>query len=711
MNDVDNSASTQPSLRVLVVSAVPDNASLMAQELARSQFHMTWERVETETDYIRHLQDFSPDLILADCVPSPFTALRALELLQHRGLSVPFIAVCSDSNGDMLSSLMKQGATDCVPKDQLPRLSLAVTNALQGPGKIAYLSMEIALESSIPSYSGGLGILAGDTIRAAADLRVPMVAISLLYRAGYFVQRLDAGGWQTEEPAGWHVETHLREMPSRAVISIERRKVHLRAWRYSVRGEGGYIVPVYLLDTDLPENSDWDRRITRALYGGDWYLRLCQEVVLGIGGVQMLRVLGYDQIERFHMNEGHASFLILALLEEESQKSGRVQVDLRDVAAVRRKCVFTTHTPVPAGHDQFPLDAASRALSFNHDLTEMFSPEIAARVLGPRQFGSPTQLKEPAHVLNMTYLALNMSRYVNGVAKRHGEVSRLMFAGYQIDAITNGVHVATWTCPPLQALYDRHFSDWRRDNFSLRYAESIPKEELWEAHMQAKRDLLRYINAQRDVDLDPEVFTIGLARRITAYKRPDLLFTDVERLRTIAREVGRLQVLCAGKAHPNDHDGKLIIQHIFKVKEALKDDLTVVFIPDYDLDVAKRLTAGVDLWLNTPQPPLEASGTSGMKAALNGIPSLSILDGWWIEGHIEGVTGWCIGKREDDSPAPLGREHDALSLYQKIEEVILPMFYTRRDQFIDVMRHAIAINGSFFNTQRMLQQYVLQAYY
>jgi glycogen phosphorylase len=245
----------------------------------------------------------------------------------------------------------------------------------------------------------------------------------------------------------------------------------------------------------------------------------------------------------------------------------------------------------------------------------------------------------------------------------------------------------------------------------LRYAESIPKDEIWAAHMQAKTELLRYASAQSQVDLDPEVFTIGFARRITAYKRPDLLFTDIEQLRRISKDVGRLQILCAGKAHPGDRDGKVLIQQIFKMKELLKNDVAVVFLANYDLDVAKRMTAGVDLWLNTPQPPLEASGTSGMKAALNGIPSLSVLDGWWIEGLIEGVTGWSIGEGSSGAPVAGDRTLDALSLCQKMEHVVLPMFYGNRDHFIDIMRHAIALNGSFFNTQRMLQQYVMRAYY
>jgi starch phosphorylase len=665
--------------------------------------------VENETAYLQQLLTV-PDLILADCTLSQFSAARALQLLQRTGMKIPFIVISGITGEDTAVAMMKQGATEYVLKDRLSALGPAVTRVLQGPAKIAYMSMEIALEAAIPTYSGGLGVLAGDTIRAAADLRVPMVAVSLLHRSGYFIQRLDASGCQTEEPAQWEVGTHLRDMGVPATISIEGRPVRLRAWRYSVRGVSGFVVPVYLLDTDLPENSEWDRGITCALYGGDWYLRLCQEVVLGIGGVKVLRALGHDQIERFHMNEGHASFLILALLQEEARKAGRTQINVNDIAAVRQRCIFTTHTPVPAGHDQFPLDVVSRVLGCKGDFSEMFYPDVAPRVIGTRQYGQPSP-KEAASVLNMTHLALNMSRYINGVAKKHGEVSRLMFAGYQIDAITNGVHVGTWTCPPLQALYDRYIADWRQDNFSLRYAESIPKDELWAAHMQAKTELLDYASAEGQVELDREAFTIGFARRITAYKRPDLLFNDIEQLRRISKDVGRIQILCAGKAHPHDQDGKALIQQIFKMKEILKNDVPVVFLANYDLDVAKRMTSGVDLWLNTPQPPLEASGTSGMKAALNGIPSLSVLDGWWIEGLIEGVTGWSIGEQGNGEPAANDRARDALSLYQKLEHDILPMFYGYRVNFIDIMRHAIALNGSFFNTQRMLQQYVVRAYY
>jgi starch phosphorylase len=348
------------------------------------------------------------------------------------------------------------------------------------------------------------------------------------------------------------------------------------------------------------------------------------------------------------------------------------------------------------------------ALGFRQDLSDICDPQVAVRVFGRHEArGEAKSLAGPQTMLNMTYLGLNMSRYVNGVAKKHGQVSRLMFSGYHIDAITNGVHAATWTSPAFQALYDAHIPDWRQDNFSLRHAESIPQKEIWDAHMSAKGELLDWVNHRQGAAMDTEVFTIGFARRMTAYKRADLVLSNTERLARIADKFGGLQVIYAGRAHPSDREGKQLIRKIFELKQALKDHVTIAFLPNYDLELAKLITAGVDLWLNTPKPPLEASGTSGMKAALNGIPSLSILDGWWLEGLVEGVTGRAIGEQRHEQDS---EPQDAASLYEKLERVIAPMFHQDRERYVDVMRHAIAINGSHFNTQRMLQQYVSNAY-
>jgi len=550
---------------------------------------------------------------------------------------------------------------------------------------IAYFSMEIGLKAEIPTYSGGLGVLAGDTIQSAADLGVPMVAVTLLYRKGYFRQSIDAAGWQHEYPQEWEIEKFLQEMPPRITVTIEGRDVHVRCWEYRLQGVDGEFVPVYFLDTDLPENDVADRTLTDHLYGGDERYRLCQEVVLGIGGVRMLDALGFHQIERYHMNEGHAALLAVELLQRSLTRSGRSTPREEDIAAVRSRCVFTTHTPVPAGHDQF-------------------SQELVSQVLGPLPFLE--EMKDSiCHDgrLSMTALALHFSHYVNGVAKKHRETSRNVLNHEAVDSITNGVHVERWLAPSMRELFDRYIPDWRHDNFALRYAMSIPNREIWNAHIAAKKALLTFIEKKTKTYMKLDVLTIGFARRAATYKRADLLFTDLDRLRQIARSVGPFQVVYAGKAHPRDLQGKELIQRVYQFIQMLQDEIPMVYLEDYDMELGKLMTAGVDVWLNTPEPPNEASGTSGMKAAINGVPSLSVLDGWWIEGHLEGVTGWAIGERAD-------RSRDAESLYEKLEQEVLPLYYRYRQGYMNVMRQTIALNGSFFNTQRMVQEYVLKAY-
>lgn len=559
---------------------------------------------------------------------------------------------------------------------------------------VAYFSMEIGLESSIPTYAGGLGVLAGDTIRSAADLEIPMVAVTLLHRQGYFYQRLDAQGQQTEEAVAWAVEDFLTPQPQRVKVEVAGRPVQIRAWRYGVKGVNGFEVSVYLLDTNLPDNHPEDRQLTDVLYGGDSAYRLSQEVVLGIGGVRMLRALGYDQIARFHMNEGHSALLVLALLEEQLAAVGSgATVTAEVIEAIRRQCVFTTHTPVPAGHDRFPSELAHRVLRASH--CEWL--QICGQAAG----------------LNMTDLALHNAQFINGVAMKHGEVSRGMFPGYPIHCITNGVHPTTWTTPSLQALYDRYLPGWRRDAFLLRYAISIPCAAVWEAHREAKRALITYVNREANAGFNREVLTLGFARRATSYKRALLIFNDLDRLRVLAKEVGPLQLIFAGKAHPKDQEGKAVIRRIHEARDALRDVVPVAYLANYDMELGKLLCAGADIWLNTPLPPREASGTSGMKAALNGVPNLSILDGWWLEGHIEGVTGWSIDDGTELSlktPQELDARH-AEGLYRKLAERVLPCFYQERDRFVEIMRHAIAQNGAFFNTQRMVWQYFHNAYH
>ena len=556
------------------------------------------------------------------------------------------------------------------------------------PGTIAYFSMDVAIDSDIPTYSGGLGILAGDMLRSAADLGVPMVAVSLLHRKGYFDQRLDAQGNQLESPSKWSPENRLESLPQRVSIAIEGRNVVVRAWKYLFHGVTGDTVTHLLLDTDVDGNEPWDRTLTDHLYGGDERYRLCQEAILGFGGLAFLHALGYSNVHVFHMNEGHSAFLTLALLEERSATRLKHRVSETEIEAVRQQCVFTTHTPVPAGHDRFP-------------------ETLVRQVLGGPYAAILSDLGVMNNDLNMTELALRFSRYINGVSLRHGEVSRAMFPDYDIDAITNGVHAVTWTSAPFGALYDRLIPEWRRDNCYLRYAIGIPLHEIRQAHAQAKKELFQQVRWLTGVQLDQSVFTLGFARRATAYKRADMLFTDVDRLKRIAHGVGPLQLIYAGKAHPRDEAGKAIIRRIFEAAAALANDVRVVYLENYDMALGKLVCSGVDVWLNTPLRPQEASGTSGMKAALNGVPSFSVLDGWWIEGHMEGVTGWSIGEANGQE---MNSETEVRSLYDKFEQVILPLFYKDPDRFTQVMRSAVAINGSFFNTQRMMFQYLRNAY-
>lgn len=560
---------------------------------------------------------------------------------------------------------------------------------------IAYFSMEIGIAEDMPTYSGGLGILAGDMVRSAADGGLPLVAVTLVHRLGYFRQRLDAQGNQTEEPMPWSPEAALVEMPARVKVGIADRDVHLRAWRHDVKGVGGFAAPVFLLDADLPENDTADRRLTDSLYGGDDRYRLCQEIILGIGGVRMLRALGYNSIRRFHMNEGHAALLVLELGYEEMQRRGITRPTREVALAVKPLCVFTTHTPVAAGHDQY-------SLALLHEVVTDYDHAYQERA---REFCLDG-------TLNMTYLALDNSHYVNGVAKRHGEISRHMFAQYKIDSITNGVHAGFWAAPAIAELFDRHIDNWREDNASLRYALGIPKHELWAAHLSAKQDLIRLVNERTGAGLQPDVFTIGFARRATTWKRADLLFFDLDRLVQVGAQAGPIQIVFGGKAHPRDSGGKDVIRYIFRYIEQLRGKVRIAYVEEYDMAVARKMVAGVDLWLNTPQPPLEASGTSGMKAAVNGVPQLSVLDGWWVEGCIEGITGWAIGGNNGSHDATIDeRAYDAQSLYNKLEMVVLPMVAREHDRYVDVMRHAIALNGSFFNTERMLDQYLRKAYY
>ena len=558
--------------------------------------------------------------------------------------------------------------------------------------RIAYFSMEIALRSEIPTYSGGLGVLAGDTLRSAADLDFPMVGVSLVSRAGYFRQGIDADGRQVEAPAPWRPEDWARPLSAKIAVEIERRPVWVGAWLYVVEAQRGGRAPVLLLDTQYAENDPRDREITHYLYGGDDAYRLKQEIVLGIGGARLLRALGFE-VRAYHMNEGHSALLGLEILSRYRYPAHELQPGESpyDLPRVRARCRFTTHTPVDAGHDQFAYELVDRLFGDGADEGYVDLPMLK-RLAGEES-------------LNMTQLALNLSEYVNGVAERHAETSQKMYPGYHVHAITNGVHPFTWVAEGFRALYDRYLPGWCHDPERLaRAADLIPAEAIEAAHEAAKRALIARVAAETGRTFDPERPILGFARRMTGYKRPDLLFSDLDRLRAIAA-THPFQIVLAGKAHPRDQRGKELITELVKAARALGDAVPTVFLADYDLNVAQLMTAGADVWLNTPLPPFEASGTSGMKAALNGVPSLSVLDGWWAEGCLEGVTGWAVGE-----PGAAG---DALSLYVKLEKVVLPLFDARRTDpggWRRVMLGAITRNGAYFNTHRMMRRYATEAY-
>lgn len=558
--------------------------------------------------------------------------------------------------------------------------------SLPSSGYVAYFSMEIAINPSMPTYSGGLGVLAGDTLRSAADLGIPLVAFTLVHRKGYFQQHLDRAGLQTEEIQPWDPAKYCTEEPARVTVQIEDRVVTVRTWRYDLQGSSGHIVPIYLLDTDLEGNSGWDRGLTDHLYGGDTNYRLQQEIVLGMGGARMVHALGY-RVNVYHLNEGHAALLTLALLERQLGGGPLGAATDADIEQVCKQCVFTTHTPVPAGHDRFSTEQSIRILG--GDRTARLEK------LGCFRDG----------LLNMTLLALRFSRYANGVALQHGKVSRQMFPEFPIDNITNGVHAPTWMSEPIQQMLDEYIPAWRLDNLYLRNAIDLPEAKILTAHARAKEALLAEVGSRTGLVLNPRVLTLGFARRAATYKRANLMFTQPERLQKIAAAAGGLQILYAGKAHPQDEPGKALIQKVVEDAARFSNDmLRIVYLENYAWDLGALLTAGVDVWVNNPRRPYEASGTSGMKAAMNGVPSLSVLDGWWIEGCLEGLTGWAIEDGEND-------DDEANSLYNKLESVVVPLYLDAPEKWARLMRTTLAFNGSYFNTNRMVKQYTRNAYY
>ncbi|MFO7768932.1 MAG: alpha-glucan family phosphorylase [bacterium] len=616
----------------------------------------------------------------------------------------------------------------------------AARGELVGDRPVAYFCAEFGLHSSIPIYSGGLGVLAGDHCRAASDLGIPMVGIGLLYQRGYFRQRIEADGSQQAVAERFDPES----------LPLHRLKGEDRAWLAEMENEGEPAriavwqidvgrVPIYLLDTDLPENDPEDRDLTSQLYSGDVARRIRQEMVLGIGGVRVLRALGIRPAV-WHMNEGHTAFLTLERVREEME--GGAGFD-EATCTTRRNTVFTTHTPVAAGHDRFSRELVEEAMG--HWLRD-----------GPMDIHQVAGLGEDPgewEGVNMTSLALRMSSRRNGVSVRHGEVARLMWQPQwpgrpaeevPIGAITNGVHLASWLPGEMRELFDRTLGeDWPSRSIEPATWEAVAgmdEDALWEVHTHRKarlfelvRDRLRrawvdgHIQTEQVVAsgalMDPDVLTLGFARRFASYKRATLLFSDMERLRRRLMDFYRpVQVLFAGKAHPRDHHGQELIREVFRLAIDPRLGGRVAFLEDYDMHLAAHLVSGVDVWLNNPLPPMEASGTSGMKAALNGIPHLSTLDGWWLEGY-DGSNGWALGDPMDLSTYDPERaeqrkdrdREDAEALYRILEEEVVPAFYDRDEQGIPrrwtrIMKAAIRTTGRRFGAARMLTDYLEGAY-
>ena len=540
--------------------------------------------------------------------------------------------------------------------------------------EIAYFSAEIGISSSLPTYSGGLGVLAGDHIKAAGDIGINLCAITLLYREGYFRQRVDEDGIQSETYPKFDPHPLLKKIKNKFTLRLRERNVWIQVYRFDYKGQGGAIIPIYFLDTDIEDNFDDDRIITQRLYSGNKNHRILQEAILGFGGMQLLEDLNQNRIKKYHMNEGHCSFLVLSLYEKFKG----------DIEKIKSLCHFTTHTPVPAGHDHFSEKRVKKLL-----------------------YGLiPDDLKLPSLVqngrLHMTELGLYFSDSANGVSKLHGTVARDQFPWTNIGHITNGVHHSYWMASPLKRMFNKYIPEWTKNPKLLLKVDDIPDEVLWEAHIERKMYLLGYANSQVTKALDANTLTIGFARRAATYKRAQLIFNDMNRLESLGRN--KIQIVFSGKAHPNDSEGKELIRQIVKKSQAMFGKVKIIFLENYNMWLGRMITSGVDVWLNTPLRPNEASGTSGMKATLNGIPNLSVLDGWWEEGCKDGINGWAVGNPENPND-----KKDADHLYSTLENDVIPTFYEDRKKWIKMMREAIK-TGIDFTAHRMIKEYESKYY-
>lgn len=532
---------------------------------------------------------------------------------------------------------------------------------------IAYLSAEIGLYSELHTYSGGLGVLAGDHLKSAADEGIDIAAVTLLYREGYGRQHLDAEGNQTETYPDLDPNKHLEDTGLELEVPLDGHSLKSKIWRAVIRGIEGHEVPVYFLDTRHASNNAIHLNLSDRLYSGGDDMRVRQEYLLGVGGIRALKILGHWPIKGLHLNEGHCSFAGLEMMRQGWAKE-----------ECSRRTLFTTHTPVPAGHDKFDW-------------------ELVDAVTGDLIGDDERRMATHEGLCSMSHLGIRMAGRVNAVSHLNSKVASEMFPEAEIAPITNGVHHTTWISPPMARLYDDELAGWRADGALLEVAHTLSDTGLERARAESRAVLRELAMTMTGVELDGNRLTIGFARRFATYKRASLVFRDIKRLNEIGG--GKIQFVFSGKAHPRDEGGKRLIKEVFSAAKEL-EDIPVAFLEDYSMATGLAMTSGVDVWLNTPVRPMEASGTSGMKAVMNGVPNLSILDGWWPEACKHGENGWGIGKKEEDRDD----ERDARSLYGILEREVLPMWSSARSNWTKVMKNAISV-GPRFTGQRMIRDY------
>lgn len=541
-------------------------------------------------------------------------------------------------------------------------------------GVVGYFTAEIGLWSELHTYSGGLGVLAGDHVKSAADAEIPLVGVTLVYRKGYGRQHLDKYGVQTETYRDLDPAKHMQDTGVEISLPLDGGELWAKVWRAEITGVSGHVVPVYFLDTFHPKNSEKHLELGLTLYGGDDWVRIRQEYLLGVGGLRLLDKLGLE-VDGLHLNEGHCTFALLEMLGK-----GWTREQLA------KRVLFTTHTPVPAGHDRFEWDAVEEVLG---DLMPSDAKQLVIDA------GDP----EEGRRISMSHLAVALSGPVNAVSNLNAWVASSMFADHHIAPITNGVHHITWTSPMMADLFDKQLPGWREDPTKLAHAGKIPTQDLAGARDVARKVLRELVQTSTGVRLDKNRLTIGFARRFATYKRANLVFSDLERLREIGS--GKIQFVFSGKAHPRDEGGKALIKSIFDSAKDLEEEIPVAFLEDYSMATGLAMTGGVDIWLNNPIRPMEASGTSGMKAAMNGVPNCSILDGWWPEGCEHGVNGWAIGEADDERDDV----RDAMNVLDVIENEVLPAWNEGDEKWCEIMRASIATSARFTGA-RMISDYL-----